>query len=215
MTCSQCIGIEREFNDKVAARDLRRFRRRGPLRSTRLLVDAIGRAGVEGATVLDIGGGVGAVSHTLLAAGAGHATDVDGASAYLGAARAEAERRGHRERMTFLHGDFVALAPSIPPADIVTLDRVVCCYDNMPALVGLSAAKARRLYGLVYPRDTWWVKAAVRLANLYFRLRACPFRTFVYPTELVDAAVRAKGLVPISHRYWGPWQVVLYRRYGE
>ena len=27
--------------------------------------------------------------------------------------------------VTFLHGDFVALAPEIPPADVVTLDRVI------------------------------------------------------------------------------------------
>ena len=77
---------------------------------------------------------------------------MEASAAYLAAAREETARRGHTDRLKAHHGDFVALAPEIPSADIVTLDRVICCYRDMPALVAQSAARARKLYGVVYPR---------------------------------------------------------------
>ena len=116
------------------------------------------------------------IQHELLRAGAAQASGVEAAPAYLAAAREEAARQGHAERLRLHRGDFVALAPELPPADIVTLDRVICCYPDLPALVGLSAAHARRVYGLVYPRDTWWVKVGLALGNLALRLRRNPFR---------------------------------------
>jgi magnesium-protoporphyrin O-methyltransferase len=91
-------------------------------------------------TLLDIGGGLGGIQHALLAGGVVQATYVDASSAYMKAAREEAIRREIDEQITFLHGDFVDLAEEIPSAEIVTLDRVVCCYDDMQALVRLSAA---------------------------------------------------------------------------
>ncbi len=42
-------------------------------------------------------------------------------------------------------GDFVEVAGSIQPADIVTLDRVICCYPDVERLVGLSSQRATRL----------------------------------------------------------------------
>jgi 2-polyprenyl-3-methyl-5-hydroxy-6-metoxy-1,4-benzoquinol methylase len=133
--------------------ELHTYLHRGPARTTRLLLDVLRAEGVEATILLDIGGGVGAIQLEMLVAGVRSATDVDASGAYLEIAREEAQRRGYGDRLTYRHGDFVELAQEIEPADIVTLDRVVCCYHNMPALVGASSAKARQLYGLVYPRD--------------------------------------------------------------
>jgi magnesium-protoporphyrin O-methyltransferase len=116
------------------------------------------------------------------------------------------------QQITYLHGDFVTLASRIPEEDIVTLDRVICCYDNVEALVSLSAAKARKLYGLVYPRATWWVRIALFFENLQYRLQRSPFRAFVHPPELVDRLVRERGLKMIYHHTTPSWQVVLYQR---
>lgn len=90
-------------------------------------------------------------------------------------ARQEAARAALERRITYLHRDFVSLAKGIPDADIVTLDRVICCYDDVEGLVSLSAAKARRLYGWVYPRPAWWVKAVLFFENLGCRLRGARF----------------------------------------
>src|SRR6185503_20728089 len=155
MSSCGCQGVDKVFGDRTAEHDLRRYRKRGPAKSTRILLEQLMEEGVGGATVLDVGGGVGAVQQELLAAGAERATTVEASPAYVRAARAEAGRRGTLDRVEYVEGDFVAMADGVGPADIVTLDRVVCCYPDMEALVGRSADRARRLYGLVYPRDTW------------------------------------------------------------
>lgn len=212
MNCCQCCGIESQFDRREAARDLAQYRRRGPARTTQLLVDALVAEGVSERTLLDIGGGVGAIQYALLAAGAASAVDVDAAAAYLEVAQDEAQRRGLVDRVRYVHGNVVDLAETLEPADIVTLDRVLCCYHDMPALVAASAAKARQLYGLVYPRDGALIGAGVRAINLVFRLQRTPFRIFQHPTAAVDGLVRRHGLEPIFSRYAGLWQVVIYRR---
>src|SRR5258708_39620563 len=150
MPSCQCQGIETQFNRREAANKLADYRKKGPLPSTRLLIAALLDAGVQDRTLLDIGGGIGAIQCELLKAGARAAVNVDASSAYLGAAQQEAHRQGLSGRVEYHQGDFVELADAIPPADIVTLDRVICCYPDMPALVGLSADRARQLYALVY-----------------------------------------------------------------
>jgi SAM-dependent methyltransferase len=210
--CSHCRDAENLFDQRDARQRLERYQRRGAEGTTRLLLESLREAGVGGASVLDIGGGVGVVHHELIRAGAARATDVDASSAYIAAARRESERQRHAERVSYVHGDFVALAPGIAPADIVALDRVVCCYPDMPALVGAAAERAGRLLGLVYPRDVWWVRAGIRGVNLGLALQRTAFRVFCHPTVAVDAEVRRAGLVQRLRRARGPWQVVLYER---
>lgn len=168
--------------------------------------------GIEGASVLDIGGGVGAIPHRLLRSGARRATEVDASGAYLRAARDEAERQGHMDRIDFRHGDFVELAPDIAQHDVVTLDRAICCYGDMPALVSASADRAGRLYGVVLPRDAWWNHMGIFLVNAGLRLFRSSFRVFVHPTEAVERRLREQGLERIFRRRRLVWQVAVYAR---
>jgi methyltransferase family protein len=208
-----CQGVEKVFGERTARHDLRRYRRRGPSKPTRILLDALEREGIEGATVLDIGGGVGAIQHELLDAGAARAAAVEASQAYMRAAAEEAERRGHTGRVSQVRGDFVEVAAAVEPADVVTLDRVICCYADMESLVGRSADRARRLYGLVYPRDSWCVALAVRATNAGMRLTRRAFRAHLHRTGAVDAVAREHGLVPKLARRAGPvWQVALSER---
>ncbi len=213
MSCCQCQGIEKQFGDKYVRRELKKYRKKGARKTTRLLVAALKSGEIAGAQVLDIGGGIGAIQHELLAAGASRAISVDAASAYVHAAQAEAERRGLAGRIDFRRGDFVALAPEIPPADIVTLDRVICCFDEMEALVGRSAERALKRYGVVYPRDAWWVKMGFNAINFFLKLFRQEFRTFIHPTRAVEAIVRQKGLSErVYYRTAGIWQVAVFVR---
>jgi hypothetical protein len=212
MSCWRCQDVETLFGKRMAERDLRRFRKSGPARTTRILLDALIAEGVEDATLLDIGGGVGAIPNTLLAAGARSAVAVEASTAYLRVARREAERRGHRERTTYHHGDFLELKPEISPADVVTLDRAICCYDDMKGLVGASAERAERLYGVVYPRDVWWNRLGVSLLNLVLRLWGSTFRVFVHPSEAAERVIVAKGFEKRFHRETPVWQIVIYAR---
>ena len=212
MTCRQCRGIETFFDEKEARGDLKRYRKKGPPKTTQMLIDAIEVEGIEGLTLLDIGGGVGAVQHGLLKAGAAGAVSVDASTAYIRAAEEEEQRQGHSDQVTHHHADFVAIAPTIEPANVVTLDRVICCYHDMESLVGLSSERATRVYGLVYPRDTRVARMAAGVMNLYMRLRRNPFRVFVHPTSDVDAVVRSNGLVSRFQRKTLVWQVIVYAR---
>lgn len=211
--CGNCLGVPDFFDARMAARDLRRYRRRGPPRSTALLLDAVTDATpVRGSTVLDVGGGVGAIQHALLEAGAERVVSVDAAPAYQEAAREEAAARGHVERITFLAGDVVERADDVPDADVVTLDRVVCCYPDMEALVDATASRARRVYGVVLPREWWGVRLGVRLANLFQRLRRHPFRVRLHGPDAVDRRVRSHGLEPRRTADTFLWQVRVWER---
>src|SRR6266498_2489628 len=100
MNCCQCQGLEEIFNEKTAVDELANYRKKGPAKTTRLLIDRIKGEGIQGMSLLDIGGGVGAIQHALLNAGAATATDVDASRAYLNAARQEAQRQGLDERIS-------------------------------------------------------------------------------------------------------------------
>jgi hypothetical protein len=212
MSQCQCREIESVFDTTLAQDELDRARRRGPRRTTRMLIEALQARGVNGKTLLDIGGGIGTIQHRLLASGVKEAVDVDASSAYLKTARREARRLGFEERVSYHHGDFVQLAASVRPADIVTLDRVICCFDDMESLVEASAKKARRLYGLVYPLDAWWTRLGVRTINFMRRLRKDEFRIFAHPTGVVESILGKNGLRLIFRRRWGMWQVAVFAK---
>jgi methyltransferase family protein len=209
----QCgCRVGNEFGERAARNDFKAYRKSGPGTTTRWLIEGLEAGGVDGMTVLDIGAGVGAVHQQLLADGALAAVDVDGSPAYVTAAREEAARRGTSDRVRYEIGDFVELAPEIGESDIVALDRVICCYPDMPALVRLSLARARRRYGLVYPRDTWWIRAGARLLNGLARIGRQRVRAHVHRTVDVERIIRGSGFVPRLRRQSLFWQVAVYER---
>jgi 2-polyprenyl-3-methyl-5-hydroxy-6-metoxy-1,4-benzoquinol methylase len=212
MSHCSCEGLDRCFDCQHVARDLEDYRRDGAPQATRLLIAALQAQRLDGMTLLDIGGGIGAIPLALLQSGVTEALDVDASAAYLDVARAEAERLCLAERLRFLQGNFVEVAATIAPADIVTLDRVICCFDDMPALVGASAARAKQFYGLIFPRDTWWMRLFSRVRNGVLSVTRAPLRFYVHATTAVDAVVRAQGLERCSSQRAGAWQVVLYAR---
>lgn len=211
-SCCHCRAVEEQFGVAVAKKDLRRYRRKGPDKTTATMLEALRTRDVASARVLDVGGGIGVIAHELLSAGAASATLVEAASAYIAQAEAESERRGHSDRMRFVHGDFVEFAPTLPDADVVTLDRVVCCYPDYERLLEASAARCRRWYALSVPRARWYIEAIIALQNGLRRLRGSSFRTFVHPTEAVHGLLAAAGLERGFHRESFVWQVSLYFR---
>ena len=209
-TCD--CGCANVFSSREADNDLKRYREQGPDGTTRALIDAIVAEGVEGASVLDIGGGIGAIQLGLLDAGAARATSVDATEAYVETSRAEAARRGYGDRVTARLGDFVELAPTVDDADVVTLDRVICCYPDLARLLGSAAGKARRSVGLVYPRLTWWTRLGSRAFAAWGWLTRDPTRWRLHPDAAVDGMLRGAGFERRDIARTFIWQVVLYRR---
>lgn len=212
MKCCQCQGIEATFSGGRVAKELKNYRKKGPPKTTRFLLQALKQMGVKNTSLLDIGGGIGAIQHDLLKAGSNKATHIDASSAYLKLSKEEATAQGHHNKVTYQHGNFVDLAPNIPAADIVTLDRVICCYHDMPALVKLSSARAKKLYGVIYPKDTWWIKLGITLINFLLWATRDPFRIFAHPTQAVEDIIKANGLTRYFYKKTIFWQVAVYKR---
>jgi magnesium-protoporphyrin O-methyltransferase len=165
--------------------------------------------------VLDVGGGIGVIDHELLRSGAGHAVLVDASPAFLAVARQLARERNTLDRFELVTGDFVKLSAEVESADIVTLDRVVCCYPDVEGLLSRSAGRARVVIGLVLPRDRWIIRLGLRVLNLWFRLRGKTYRAYAHPNRLVDRLVGTAGLRPVAETGTFYWRVVAFERSGS
>jgi SAM-dependent methyltransferase len=212
MPCNCCKITDNTFGEKDARAGLRSYQRRGPAGQTRELLKAIRSRGLKEAALLDIGGGIGAIHHELLEDAADQATHVDASSAYLRAAQEEAARRGHSRRVKFIQADFTDVASDLPQVDIVTLDRVVCCYRDFRSLLSAAAGRSRQILAMTYPREAWYVRAAIGLMDFVQSIRRDPFRVFVHPVAQMDAVISGAGMHRISLKRLFFWETALYVR---
>jgi hypothetical protein len=212
MPCNCCEITDHAFSEAEAKSELRNYSRKGPAKQTRLILEAIRSLGLNNANLLDIGGGIGAIHHELLENVAQEATHVDASSAYLKQARAETARRGHSGRVNFIHADFTDVAADIPQADIVTLDRVVCCYPDFHGLLEAAADHSRKALALTYPREIWYLRIFMKVANFFQRLRKDPFRVFLHPIAEMDLLIKGEGFERVTLRRLLVWEMALYRR---
>jgi hypothetical protein len=211
-----CDRIEARFDEPYATEKLALYQDAGPDPSTLALLDLIRKQPIEGATLLDIGGGVGAVQHELLRSGVSSVQEVEASAAYAAACQAEAERQGHPDSITHFVGDFGSVSDQVGAADIVTLDRSMCCWHDMPDLVERSAAKANWLYGVVYPRDTWWVRHGWRTyTNLHLRVQRQEMRLYAHRQRAVESILARHGLQRSAYTELGVWQIALYAKEGQ
>ena len=215
MSCCSgyCDVADRQFSEKLAARDLKRYQQKGPGPTTRLMRDCIVAAGAARGHVLDVGGGVGALSFELLDRGVSQATIVDASSAYTAAAQREARALARARAMHVVHADFLAAADSLPTVEIVALDRVVCCYPSYAPLLTEAMRHSTRFVALSYPRDFW--RAVVSLENLARQLSGNPFRSFVHRASEMSKLAARHGFTLRSRHHTIAWQVDLLERTGS
>lgn len=211
--CDHCKAADSHFGLEAARGDVERYRRHGPDPPTRHMLESIRTSpseNLEGGCLLDIGAGIGVIHHELLGDSITRATHVEAASAYVRVAREEDERQGVEERVDYVVGDAVELSDDLPAADLVTLDRVICCYPDWKSLVRVSASKATRLYAFSVPHDRWYVRSAVAIQNVIRRLRGDEFRAFVHPVGEIDSMLVERGFRRTAVRRTVVWHVALY-----
>jgi magnesium-protoporphyrin O-methyltransferase len=208
--CQGSSGYAEFFSEKQARREASRFRRKGLGAPSRWVVDAVRKQGVEGRSVLEPGGGIGAVQVELLKAGAARATVVELSPGYEEVAADIAAEAGVADRMDRRVGDFTA--DGTEPADVVVLHRVVCCYPDYERLLGAAAAKARETVVFTYPPRNVLSRSLLGLMNLVLRLRGSEFRTFAHPPERMVDVVRRAGFEPYARR-GGVWRGVALARH--
>ena len=210
LCCDQ--DYEGLFDEQEATHDLDDWRRNGPPRATADLIEAIRAEGVEGGSVIDIGAGVGILHVELLEAGMASAIDVDLSPAFLAAARAEAERRGLVDRIEYRYGDAAEVVPHLRQVEVVTLDRVVCCYPDVRALLTAASGRATRLVGLVHPVDAWYLRAAAAVNNRISTIFRRHRRFWVHRRREIDRIMEEAGFLAIHRGGSWVWRSVLYRR---
>lgn len=210
MSCCGSRGYDQVFGEKTARKDLRRFRKRGLRRDAQRGVDFVRSRGVERASVLEAGGGIGAVQVELLDAGAASAVNVELSRGYEAAAAELLAERGLASRAERRVGDFVD--EPTDPADVVFLNRVVCCYPDPARLVGVAAGRARRLLVLTYPPDHLFARLVAAAGNLLLRLLRSDFRAHAHPHRIFHAAAEAEGLQLVFRGHSLVWQTAGYER---
>lgn len=210
--CCARHGQEELFGERFARRAAKRYRRKGPDPMARSLARRASARGLEDATVLEIGGGIGEVLLQLLAGGAREGEIVELVPAYAGEAAALAAEAGVGERAAYRIADLVADPAARREADVVVLNKVVCCTPDGVELAGIAAGLARRTLVLSFPRGVWWSRAAFGAANLVFRVRFRRFRTFVHSPEELRAAIERHGLELASTRDGPLFRIAAFER---
>jgi len=207
--------LDEVFTEKVARRDAQRYRRRGLDANAQRVVAFVRREGVDGRTVLEIGGGVGAIQLELLRGGAAGSVSVELSAAYESYAAELADEAGLGGRTERRVLDFAMQGDEIAAADVVVLHKVVCCYPDYETLIGVAARHAKHELALTFPRDVRWMRLGLAVMNLFQRMRRRSFRVYVHPPASVLAVAAAHGLEPAS-RHRGPlWEFAGLVRHGE
>ncbi|WP_199424021.1 methyltransferase domain-containing protein [Actinotalea solisilvae] len=210
--CCDPRGCDREFDDRFARRSAAAYRSQGLSRSAEAMVSALERRGIEGASVLEIGGGVGAIHLELLRRGAATATNLELSPAYDAEAARLVAEAGLTGRVTRRIADLAVDADAADDADVVVLHRVVCCYPDYRRLLGAAASRARRLLVFSYPPRTLLTRGVVALDAARQRLVGREYRAFAHPPEVMFAVLAAAGLAPERIHRDLAWRAALAER---
>jgi magnesium-protoporphyrin O-methyltransferase len=190
--CCEPDGYDGVFDDRFASRVARRYRRRGLSRSARAIVSFLTERGIDEATVLEIGGGVGEIQVELLRRGVSHATNLEISTNYEAEAARLLQASGLEGRVERRLLDIAERPHDVAGADVVVLHRVVCCYPDYEKLLGAAGDKAGRLLVFSHPPRNRTTRALLWWENFWRKRKGDPFRTFAHPpAAMLDVLDRA------------------------
>ena len=207
----RCCGYDTFFDERLARKDADRYRRKGLRGSQRRILELLRDRGLDGVEVLEIGGGTGSLHVELLEAGAARATNVELSPGYEETARELLRERGLEDRVERRLGDAVE-DETLPAADVVVLERVVCCYPDATALVTAAGRRARRSLALTYPRYSGLTRILCSVINAGLRIRGSEFRTYAHRPSTIRDAAAAAGLRPIGDEAGLVWRLAAFER---
>jgi 2-polyprenyl-3-methyl-5-hydroxy-6-metoxy-1,4-benzoquinol methylase len=202
------------FDEKNARAKAREYARKGLSADARRIVDFVRGRMSPGYSVLEVGGGVGEIQLELLQGGAARVINVELATRYETVASELIRERGLGDRVERRLGDFVREAGTIPAADVVVMNRVVCCYPDAEALVGAAADHARRYLVMTFPVERWWIRWGLGAANAFLAIRGSTFRGYVHAARAVLATAERHGMQPVERRRGLIWQLIALERTG-
>jgi 2-polyprenyl-3-methyl-5-hydroxy-6-metoxy-1,4-benzoquinol methylase len=210
--CCDPRGCDRFFNRRMAHRAAERYRKRGLNATSRRMVEFLDRGGLAGTTVLEVGGGVGEIQLELLKRGARRTINLELSPAYEHEAERLLRDAGVEGRVERRLHDIAVDPGDVERADVVVLNRVVCCYPDYERLLGAAADHAGRRLVFSHPPRNPISRAVVAAQNLVFRLMPGEFRTFAHPPAAMRAVLERHGLKPTFAHRGVPWQIAGFER---
>lgn len=206
------LSYHTEFDLKLARRELKQYKKSGAKKNSQPMITKLRSLDLHDKTLLDIGGGIGSVIFELLKEGLQKATYVDISSGYAQIFQEEVEQQKGNNQIEIFQGDFLDLHTEIQPAQLVTLDKVICCYEDYRKLVKYSLNKSQRWYAFIIPRDTWWVKAVHGLELLGRKLIRNSFRTWIHPVNDIRELIVNQGFKEIFKVHRREWLFMIFEK---
>jgi len=201
------------FDSRTAQADLDDYLEDGLGTLERQMVGELRAAGaIDGARVLEIGGGIGAIQAELLQSGAASGEVIELVAAYRAYASRLAEKRGLVDRTSWRVHDLLAEPSTVEPADVVVMNRVVCCSADGLELAAAAAALTRRALVLSYPRSTRLTRFVAAAQRAAYRLFGRQYRAFAWPEEQLKQAAAGGGLVEASRGGGLIWRYLVMLR---
>jgi hypothetical protein len=210
--CCTPKGYRTIFSEKSAQAEVRRYRRNGLDKLSKRIAELVKERGVDGRTMLEVGGGIGAIEIELLKAGVRRAVNVELTPTYEEAAGELLREIGLADRVERRVVDIVETGADVEAADFVVLNRVICCYPDMPRLTAAAAERVRHTLVLTFPNSRWWTRLGLTIVNFGFRVVRLQFRIFLHRPELILAVAEKHGLKTTLNHRGLLWQVAALDR---
>jgi len=212
MTCQHCKEADTVFKPWMVNPALKRYRKKGPDKVTQIIIDTLKKKNLKKETLTDVGAGIGVIHHELLENGVVKANHVDASENFLKLAKQETERKNHTNKVTFYKADFVNLGPELPRAGIVTLDKVVCCYPDVTALLQHAGNKATRVIAMSFPKENLFFKTFVLFSNFSRKIRNRAFRNYIHKETNIESILLKKGFHPEFQSETFMWKIRTYEK---
>jgi magnesium-protoporphyrin O-methyltransferase len=214
MNCcqTQTLSGTDKFFTKQSERYMKQFRKKGLAKEQQLLLEGISALGLEEKTILEIGCGVGGLHLTMVKQGASFATGIDISEGMLNGAKRLSRELGLEHNTNYLLGDVVQMNGIVPDADIVVLDKVVCCYENILDLLEKSSVKSKQVYAFTYPNPNILVKTSFHGLIFLGTTFKWVFRPYWHNWDALIREVKKRGFKQTYMNSTLMWQVRVLER---
>jgi len=207
-----CCGADMFFNAKTATKEYNKYLKKGPLKATAKVIQQLAGQNLENKSLIDVGGGIGAIQWWFLEQGGQQTTGIDASSGYLQKAHEHATENGWGNKTSFIEGDCTEKYNEVDDAHFITLDKVVCCYPDYKDIISATCEKSREYVSLSYPMDGIISHALRNIGSLYFKIKKNPYRPFVHSVKEIRELFSQKGYERVAHNISFPWHVETYKK---
>lgn len=213
---AHCCGADSLFDKKKAKKEYKKYLKNGPTRVTGRIITQMNKllsqVDLSSYSMIDIGGGIGALQWWFLEKGGGQSIDVDASSGYLDQASSHANKMGWESQTKFIMGDCTDVYPELQKADIITLDKVVCCYPNYEEILKTTCKKSSQYIALSYPMDGFAAQVLRQLGVLLLKIIKNDYRPYVHSVVSIRGIFKEEKFSLVAKDFAFPWHIEIYRK---